>query len=335
MASACTRPRRPRRGPTRRRRTPTTTSARATRSSSSPRRARAAGPTRRRRSRRPSSSTRTTARPTASSAKVLIHADDEAGAIQNWTKALETKPDQTQYYVASPTNTTALMFFDQAEQVLREGLSFAKEDDKHLFNLHALLGSLYENKGDFSARGHRVRSGEEVVRQQQVQRPQRGVFQPRHGVRGAEPAARRTRPSSSCSRSGRSPARARSRPSTPTSAPVAGDRAPDGRHRCSSRRCAARRPGCRARRPRVRRDHFRRAREPRARTWSERICRSRFRMPVGGIVVGRERREGRPLEAALWYRLLCAVHVHAELSRAGHAIRECDLRTTGSAVPSP
>ena len=40
------------------------------------------------------------------------------------------------------------MFFDQAEQVLREGLSFAKEDDKHLFNMHALLGSLYENKGD-------------------------------------------------------------------------------------------------------------------------------------------------------------------------------------------
>ena len=31
---------------------------------------------------------------------------------------------------------------------VREGLSFAKDDDKHLFNLHALLGSLYENKGD-------------------------------------------------------------------------------------------------------------------------------------------------------------------------------------------
>jgi tetratricopeptide (TPR) repeat protein len=79
---------------------------------------------------------------------VLIHADDETGAIQNWTKALEVKPDETQYYVELADEYTRLMFFDQAEQVLREGLSFAKEDDKHLFNLHSLLGSLYENKND-------------------------------------------------------------------------------------------------------------------------------------------------------------------------------------------
>ena len=76
--------------------------------------------------------------------------DDEAGAIQNWTKALETQPEQTMYYVSLADEYTRLMFFDQAEQVLREGLSFAKEDDKHLFNMHALLGSLYENKGDFT-----------------------------------------------------------------------------------------------------------------------------------------------------------------------------------------
>src|SRR5579859_1435721 len=79
---------------------------------------------------------------------IAIHGDDEAGAIQNWSKAIETKPDDTQYYVALADEYTRLMFFDQAEQVLREGLSFTKEDDKHLFNLHALLGSLYENKGD-------------------------------------------------------------------------------------------------------------------------------------------------------------------------------------------
>jgi tetratricopeptide (TPR) repeat protein len=87
--------------------------------------------------------------------EVLMHADDEAGAIQNWTKALEVKPDQTLYYVSLADEYTRLggtdpKFFDLAEQVLREGLSFAKEDDKHLFNMHALLGSLYENKGDIS-----------------------------------------------------------------------------------------------------------------------------------------------------------------------------------------
>ena len=81
---------------------------------------------------------------------VLLHTDDESGAMPNWTKALETSPDKTQYYVTLADLYRRLMFYDQAEQVLKEGLSFAKEDDKHLFNLHTLLGDVYETKGDMS-----------------------------------------------------------------------------------------------------------------------------------------------------------------------------------------
>jgi tetratricopeptide (TPR) repeat protein len=81
---------------------------------------------------------------------VLLHLDDEAGAIQNWTKALETKPDETQYYVSLADEYSRLMYYDQAEQVLKEGLSFAKEDDKHLFNLHALLGYVHETRQDIA-----------------------------------------------------------------------------------------------------------------------------------------------------------------------------------------
>ena len=81
---------------------------------------------------------------------VLIHLDDEAGAMQNWTKALQVQPDQTQYYVTLADEYRRLMFYDQEEQVLREGLSFATEDDKHIFNMHTLLGDEYETKGDFS-----------------------------------------------------------------------------------------------------------------------------------------------------------------------------------------
>ena len=110
---------------------------------------------------------------------MLIHVDDEAGAIQNWTKALEVKPDETQYYVTLADEYRRLMFFDQAEQVLREGLSFAKEDDKHLFNLHSLLGRRLREQGRLPARRHRVRGGQEGVRQQQVQRPQGSLLQPR------------------------------------------------------------------------------------------------------------------------------------------------------------
>jgi tetratricopeptide (TPR) repeat protein len=80
---------------------------------------------------------------------VLLHTDDEAGALQNWTKALEISPDKTQYYVTLADLYRRLMFSDQAEQVLKEGLSFAQADDKHLFNLHALLGDIYETKADY------------------------------------------------------------------------------------------------------------------------------------------------------------------------------------------
>jgi tetratricopeptide (TPR) repeat protein len=81
---------------------------------------------------------------------VLIHLDDEAGAMQNWTKALQVQPELTQYYVTLADEYRRLMFYDQLEQTLKEGLSFATEDDKHLFNMHTLLGDTYENKGDFS-----------------------------------------------------------------------------------------------------------------------------------------------------------------------------------------
>ncbi len=81
---------------------------------------------------------------------VVLHTDDEAGAIQNWTKALELKPDETQYYVTLADLYRRLMFYDQAEQVLKEGVSFAQADDKHLFNLHTLLGDVYETKGDIA-----------------------------------------------------------------------------------------------------------------------------------------------------------------------------------------
>ncbi len=80
---------------------------------------------------------------------VLLHTDDEAGAMQNWTKALEVSPDKTMYYESLADLYRRLMFNDQAEQVAREGLNFVKEDDKHAFNLHALLGDLLAGKGDF------------------------------------------------------------------------------------------------------------------------------------------------------------------------------------------
>jgi tetratricopeptide (TPR) repeat protein len=83
-------------------------------------------------------------------AEVQLHLDDENGALANYTKAISTKPDETQYYGPLAELYIRLNLLDNGEQVLKEGLSFAKDGDKHLFNLHSLLGDLQEKKGNLS-----------------------------------------------------------------------------------------------------------------------------------------------------------------------------------------
>lgn len=81
-------------------------------------------------------------------AEVYLHMDREQDALQNYTKAIETKPDELQYYPPLADLLLRLGYQDQAEQVVREGLSNGKEGDKHLFAIHELLGSIYEMKGN-------------------------------------------------------------------------------------------------------------------------------------------------------------------------------------------
>jgi tetratricopeptide (TPR) repeat protein len=80
---------------------------------------------------------------------VLLHADDEAGALRSWTLAIQRAPQDLRYYVLLADLYQRLMLFPQAEQVLVEGLSFGTEGDRHLFGMHALLGSIRESRGDF------------------------------------------------------------------------------------------------------------------------------------------------------------------------------------------
>jgi tetratricopeptide (TPR) repeat protein len=81
-------------------------------------------------------------------AEVLLHSDDEQGAMQNYSKAIEVKPDELQFYAPLADLYMRLNFNKEAEGVLREGLTYAKEGDKHLFGVHALLGNLLEFKND-------------------------------------------------------------------------------------------------------------------------------------------------------------------------------------------
>ncbi len=81
-------------------------------------------------------------------AEVLLHLDDEQGALNNYAKAIEVKPDELGFYGPLADLYIRLGYVDQAEQVVKEGLAFAKDGDKHLFTLHSLAGSIKESRGD-------------------------------------------------------------------------------------------------------------------------------------------------------------------------------------------
>lgn len=81
-------------------------------------------------------------------AEVHLHLDDEASALQAYTKAIETKPDELAFYGPLADLYLRLDHVDQAEKVLTEGLAFAKEGDKALFTIHSLLGVIADRKQD-------------------------------------------------------------------------------------------------------------------------------------------------------------------------------------------
>ena len=83
-------------------------------------------------------------------AEVLLHMDDEQGALQNYTLAIEKKPDELSFYGPPADLYIRLGFVDQAEQLLREALGFAKDGDKAVFAIHSLLGEVQEIKGNAS-----------------------------------------------------------------------------------------------------------------------------------------------------------------------------------------
>lgn len=83
-------------------------------------------------------------------AEVLLHLDDEAGAMQNYTKAIEAKPDELTFYGPLAELYIANKFYDQADQVLKEGLGFKKEGDKTAYIVYSLMGQVKMEKGDSS-----------------------------------------------------------------------------------------------------------------------------------------------------------------------------------------
>lgn len=81
-------------------------------------------------------------------AEVLLHMDDEKGALDEYTKAIMSRPDTLSFYGPLAELYLRLNLVTEAEQVLTTGLSFAKEGEKALFAVHSLLGDIYDRKND-------------------------------------------------------------------------------------------------------------------------------------------------------------------------------------------
>ena len=81
-------------------------------------------------------------------AEVLLHMDDEKGALEEYSKAIVSKPDTLPFYGPLAELYLRLNLVNEAETVLTTGLSFAKEGDKALFAIHSLLGDIFDRKND-------------------------------------------------------------------------------------------------------------------------------------------------------------------------------------------
>ena len=78
-------------------------------------------------------------------AEVLLHLDDEQGALNEYTKAINAEPDIPVFYGKLADLYMRLNYVDEAEKTVREAMSFVKpEDNKGQFIVHELMGSVYD-----------------------------------------------------------------------------------------------------------------------------------------------------------------------------------------------
>lgn len=83
-------------------------------------------------------------------AEVLLHLDDEAGALKEYAAAILAKPDELTFYGPLADLYIRLNYMNEAETILKEGIGFAKEGDKAGFAIHSLLGEVYDMRKDLN-----------------------------------------------------------------------------------------------------------------------------------------------------------------------------------------
>jgi tetratricopeptide (TPR) repeat protein len=76
--------------------------------------------------------------------------DKEQEALVNFTKAIETRPDQISYYTRLADLYIRLGYDKEGEQVLNAGKEMADpgEHKQELFNIHTLLGGIFRDRNE-------------------------------------------------------------------------------------------------------------------------------------------------------------------------------------------
>lgn len=108
--------------------------------------------------------------------KVLLHMDDEQGALKEYSKAIELKPDEIRYYAALINLYRNLDFLDLAEQVAKEGLSFAPDGDPRRWELYSSIGDIAQMKKDAKGAVSAYESARKACGECNAEPEQREVF---------------------------------------------------------------------------------------------------------------------------------------------------------------
>jgi len=85
----------------------------------------------------------------------LLWTDDEQGALQNYSKAIELDPTIPYFYPALGEVYLSLRMYDQAEKVLQEATRLIPPTDKTanaLYGAYTLLSNVHQAKGDDAGR---------------------------------------------------------------------------------------------------------------------------------------------------------------------------------------
>jgi tetratricopeptide (TPR) repeat protein len=80
-------------------------------------------------------------------AVAFLWTDKEQEALQNFTKAIEHRPDDIDYYPPLADLYMRLNYDKEAEQVLNAAKDLAPPGDKRLYNVHTLLSAILRDRG--------------------------------------------------------------------------------------------------------------------------------------------------------------------------------------------